>query len=70
LTGVALVLLLGLYLIVPGSGVAPLTLLSLYLVLISVLTLPHVVVVTFMDLRQGLWRDRCPSSTRTPEQKV
>jgi hypothetical protein len=31
-----------------------------YLVLISALTLPHVVVVSFMDLRQGLWWRAAP----------
>lgn len=56
LTVATLVLLLGLYLVAPGTGVALSTLLALYLVLISALTLPHVVVVSFMDLRQGLWR--------------
>lgn len=55
LTVAALALLAGLYFVVPervGSG----SLLGLYLVLISTLTLPHVVIVSFMDLRQGLWR--------------
>ena len=56
LTAAALVLLLGLYLVVPVTGVGLPTLLALYLVLISALTLPHFVVVSFMDLRQGLWR--------------
>ena len=55
LTVVALVFLVGLYLVVPGTGVDLSPLLALYLVLISALTLPHVVVVSFMDLRQGLW---------------
>ena len=57
LTVAALVLLLGLYLAVPEASVAPSSLLALYLVLVSALTLPHVVVVSFMDVRQGLWRD-------------
>ena len=56
LTVVALVFLVGLYLVVPGTGVGLSALLALYLVLISALTLPHVIVVSFMDLRQGLWR--------------
>ena len=56
LTAVALALLVGLYLLTPGSAQGPVGLLALYLVLISVLTLPHVVVVTLMDRRQGLWR--------------
>ena len=57
LTVAAIVLLLGLYLVVPASGTTPPALLALYLVLVSVLTLPHVVVVSSMDVRQGLWRD-------------
>lgn len=56
LTAVALALLAVVYPLVPdapsglGEGVA------LYLVLIAVLTLPHVAVVTWMDHRQGVWR--------------
>lgn len=58
LTVAALVLLLGLYLVVPPeTSAAPSSLLALYLVLVSALTLPHVVVVTLMDVIQGLWRD-------------
>jgi beta-carotene 15,15'-dioxygenase len=57
LTVAAIVLLLGLYLAAPQTGAAPSALLALYLVLVSVLTLPHLVVVSFMDVRQGLWRD-------------
>lgn len=56
LTGAALLLLVGLYFLVPGSVEGMRGLLALYLVLISVLTLPHVVIVGFMDRRQGLWR--------------
>jgi hypothetical protein len=53
---VALALLAGLYLLTPGSVQGLTGFLALYLVLISVLTLPHVVIVGLMDLRQGLWR--------------
>ena len=63
LTVVALVLLFGLYFVVPGTGSqgqSPASLLAVYLVLISALTLPHVVVVSFMDLRQGLWWRAAP----------
>jgi beta-carotene 15,15'-dioxygenase len=56
LTLAALALLAGLYLVTPGAGASPSTLLALYLVLISALTLPHVVVVSWMDAKQGLWR--------------
>lgn len=56
LTLVALAILGGLYSIVPGGVSGPDTLLALYLVLISLLTLPHVVIVCFMDRRQGIWK--------------
>ena len=56
LTFVALAILGGLYFIVPGGVSGPDTLLALYLVLISLLTLPHVVIVCFMDRRQGIWK--------------
>ena len=56
LTAVALSLLVGLYFLVPGGVEGAAGLLALYLVLISTLTLPHVVVVGLMDRRQGLWR--------------
>ena len=56
LTAVALALLVVFYLLVPGTVQGPVGLLALYLVLISVLTLPHVVIVGLMDRRQGLWR--------------
>jgi Brp/Blh family beta-carotene 15,15'-monooxygenase len=55
LTLAAVALLVGLYLVAPGAGASPSALLALYLVLISALTLPHVVVVSFMDYRQGLY---------------
>jgi beta-carotene 15,15'-dioxygenase len=69
LTIAALVLLLGLYLAVPQTGAAPSALLALYLVLISVLTPPHVVVVSFMDVRQGLWRGSRQPSAISRQQK-
>ena len=56
LTVAALALLAGLFFLVPGSAGGLSGLLGVYLVLISVLTLPHVVVVSFMDYRQGLWK--------------
>lgn len=56
LTGVALALLVALYLVAPGGGMGAAELFGVYLVLISVLTLPHVVVVGYMDWRQGLCR--------------
>ena len=56
LTVAALALLAGLFFAIPGSAGGLSGLLGVYLVLISVLTLPHVVVVSFMDYRQGLWK--------------
>ena len=44
-----------LYVAVPGTVADPLDLVGTYLVLIAVLTLPHVVVVTVMDHEQGLY---------------
>jgi hypothetical protein len=44
-----------LYLFVPRPPGDPTGLLALYLVGIAALTLPHVVVVTWMDRRQGVW---------------
>ena len=56
LTGVALILLAALYFAVPaGEGDAG-SLLALYLVLVSALTVPHAAVVAYMDARQGLWK--------------
>ena len=54
-TIVALALLVALFFIVPRSGADANSLLGLYLVLISALTLPHVAIVTWMDHRQRLW---------------
>lgn len=53
LTVGALVIFGGLYLLAPVGDVAGL--IALYLVLLAVLTLPHVLVVTWMDYRQGIW---------------
>ena len=56
LTVAALALLAGLFFAIPGSAGGLSSLLGVYLVLISVLTLPHVGIVSFMDYRQGLWK--------------
>ena len=56
LTVVALALLVALLLAVPRMSGDPGSLLALYLVLISALTLPHAVIVALMDSRQGVWR--------------
>lgn len=55
LTFAALALLVGMYFIAPGPVEGAGGLLAVYLVLISTLTLPHVVIVCLMDLRQGIW---------------
>jgi Brp/Blh family beta-carotene 15,15'-monooxygenase len=57
LTAVSLVGFVGLALVVPTDAFVrdPDRLLALYLVGIAVLTLPHVVVVTWMDRAQGVW---------------
>ena len=55
LTLVSLLFLVGFYLLVPvRPGTLPETV-GLYLVLIAVLTLPHVVVVSLMDREEGVW---------------
>ena len=56
LTALALALLVPLLLAVPRVSGDPGSLLALYLVLISALTLPHAVIVALMDSRQGVWR--------------
>ncbi len=55
LTAVSLALLGGLYLLVPDPPTTLSGFVGLYLVLIAALTLPHVVVVAWMDRAQGLW---------------
>ena len=55
-TTIAALALLGcLYALVPATPTTLPELLGLYLVLIAVLTLPHVAVVCLMDLEEGLW---------------
>ena len=44
------------YRLVPGTVAEPLALVGAYLALIAVLTLPHVVVVGWMDREQRIWR--------------
>ena len=56
LTVLALALLVALYVAVPRAVGDPGSLLALYLVLVSALTLPHAVIVALMDSRQGVWR--------------
>jgi Brp/Blh family beta-carotene 15,15'-monooxygenase len=56
LTALSLAVFAGLALAVPNAPAERTGYLGLYLVGIAVLTLPHVAVVTWMDLRQGVWR--------------
>jgi Brp/Blh family beta-carotene 15,15'-monooxygenase len=67
LTLAAVASLAVLYLVAPGAGASPPALLALYLVLISALTLPHFVVVLFMDYRQGLYGDQRSAVSRQQE---
>jgi Brp/Blh family beta-carotene 15,15'-monooxygenase len=55
LTAASLLLLVGLSLVVPANPTTVPGFVALYLVLIAVLTLPHVVVVTLMDREQAMW---------------
>jgi Brp/Blh family beta-carotene 15,15'-monooxygenase len=55
LTAVSIVILGIWYRLVPGTVTEPLSLVGAYLALIAVLTLPHVVVVCWMDHEQRLW---------------
>ena len=54
LTAAALALLGGLYLVVPETPASTADLVALYLVLIAVLTLPHVAIVTWLDRAQNV----------------
>jgi len=58
LTLVSLALLGGLYLLVPAPPTDVAGFVGLYLVFIAALTLPHVVVVAWMDHAQGVWSPR------------
>jgi len=58
MTAGALALLGLLYLVVPRTPAGTAELVALYLVLIAVLTLPHVVIVTWLDREQGIWTRR------------
>ncbi len=72
ITIAALGLLVVLFFAVPRAGVSSGALLGLYLVLISALTLPHVVVVSIMDRRQRVWETDSPSrsASMAPAQSV
>lgn len=53
------ILMLGLtYLAIPFQSGSPETLIAPFLVLISALTVPHIAIVSLMDLRQGVWARR------------
>ncbi|MEM8858187.1 MAG: Brp/Blh family beta-carotene 15,15'-dioxygenase, partial [Chloroflexota bacterium] len=55
LTVVSLLILVGLYFLVGSIQLSLQELIALYLVLISMLTLPHTLVVCWMDYRQSVW---------------
>lgn len=55
LTALALVLLVGFAFIVPVTPSNSSGLVALYLVFIAVVTLPHVLLVSWMDHREGVW---------------
>lgn len=56
LSALSLALLGGFALVVPAAPGSALELTALYLVFVSVLTLPHVAVVGLMDRAEGVWR--------------
>jgi Brp/Blh family beta-carotene 15,15'-monooxygenase len=55
LTAAALAFIGGLAAVVPRAPDAPLELVGVYLVAIAAMTVPHVVVVAWLDREQGLW---------------
>ncbi len=66
LTGVALAMLGGLYVLVPTQPDDLLAAVGLYLALIAGLTVPHTLVVTWMDAVQGVWRPAPATPPRQP----
>ena len=60
LTAASLVFLGALSVLVPATPAGLPELVSLYLVFIAALTLPHVLVVVWLDREQGVWTDRTP----------
>jgi beta-carotene 15,15'-dioxygenase len=59
-TAIALAGLVALAILAPSRTGDPLGLLGSYLVGLALLTLPHTVVVTWLDVRQGIWGIRPP----------
>ncbi|MFB6361271.1 MAG: Brp/Blh family beta-carotene 15,15'-dioxygenase [Halobacteriales archaeon] len=55
LTAVSIVLLAGFGILVPATPTTLPGIVALYLVFVAVVTLPHVVVVSWMDHREGVW---------------
>jgi len=55
MTAGALAVMAGIYALVPAGDATLPDLIAVYLVLLAVLTLPHVVVVLAMDREQGVW---------------
>jgi len=56
MTAIALIMLVALYFVVPRAQDDTLALVSLYLALIAAVTLPHTIVVFWLDRVQGVWR--------------
>ncbi len=56
LTLISLLLMAGLAFLIPGSLDNPESLIAVYLIGISILTLPHFVIVSWMDYIQKIWR--------------
>ncbi len=67
-TMIALAMLAGLYVLVPRAPDDFVSLIALYLILIAALTLPHTVVVMWMDVVQGVWEVPDSSPMRASSQ--
>jgi Brp/Blh family beta-carotene 15,15'-monooxygenase len=63
LTVAAAVILAGFYVAVPRAPENIWDLVGLYLAFIAALTFPHIIVVSWMDWRQGVWRTGRSRST-------
>jgi len=62
MTAGALAVMAGIYALVPAGVTTLSDLVAVYLVLLAVLTLPHVVVVLAMDREQDVWGSRTPNA--------
>ncbi len=55
ITAIAILILGAIYFAIPPQTGSPETVIAPFLVLVSALTVPHIAIVSFMDLRQGVW---------------